>query len=133
MEREDASAIAMLQDLLDKPQLKSNSMNINIQIQNEQPLYQMERGSLKVSAGNIGPEARHASAEDDLQRSVHNMKLIADKYSLEISRNKSKVMAFIENDPHPPASSDYYLFGLMKKFLAGQCFETDSEVKSAIH
>jgi len=29
-----------------------------------------------------------ASTEDDLQRSVHNLKLIADKYFMEISINK---------------------------------------------
>ena len=42
-----------------------------------------------------------ASTEDDLQKSVHKLKLIADKYSLDISINKSKVMDFIGNDPVP--------------------------------
>ena len=42
-----------------------------------------------------------ASSEDELQRSIHNLKLISEKYSMEISIDKTKIMAFCGKDPVP--------------------------------
>lgn len=42
-----------------------------------------------------------ATSEDDLQRSIYNLNLIAEKYSMEISTNKTKIMAFLGKDPVP--------------------------------
>ena len=41
-----------------------------------------------------------ASSEDELQRS-HNLKLISEKCSMEISIDKTKIMAFCSKDPVP--------------------------------
>ena len=42
-----------------------------------------------------------ASSEDELQRSIHNLKLIYEKYSMEISIDKTKIMTFCGKDPVP--------------------------------
>jgi len=42
-----------------------------------------------------------APSEDKLQRSIHNLKLISEKYSMEISIDKTKLMAFCSKDPVP--------------------------------
>ena len=41
------------------------------------------------------------TSENDLQRSLYNLKLIAEKYSMEISTEKSKIMAFCGKEPVP--------------------------------
>jgi hypothetical protein len=42
-----------------------------------------------------------ASTEDDLQRSIYNFHIVASKYNMEISTEKSKVMAFRGKEPAP--------------------------------
>ena len=42
-----------------------------------------------------------ATSEDDLQWSVHNLNLVAQKYSMEISTEKTKIMAFCGKYPVP--------------------------------
>ena len=39
-----------------------------------------------------------ASSEVKLQRSIHNLKLISEKYSIEISIDKIKIMTFCSKD-----------------------------------
>jgi hypothetical protein len=40
-------------------------------------------------------------AEDDLQHSLYNFKLVAEKYSMKISTEKTKIMAFCGKEPVP--------------------------------
>jgi hypothetical protein len=42
-----------------------------------------------------------AASEDDLQHSLYNFKLVAEKYSMEISTEKTKIMAFCGKEPVP--------------------------------
>jgi hypothetical protein len=42
-----------------------------------------------------------AASEDDLQHSLYNFKLEAEKYSLEISTEKTKIMVFCGKAPVP--------------------------------
>jgi hypothetical protein len=42
-----------------------------------------------------------AASEDDLQHSLYNFKLVAEKYSMEISTEKTEIMAFCGKEPVP--------------------------------
>jgi hypothetical protein len=42
-----------------------------------------------------------AASENDLQQSLYNFKLVAEKYSMEISTEKTKIMAFCGKEPVP--------------------------------
>jgi hypothetical protein len=42
-----------------------------------------------------------AASEDDLQHSFYSFKLVAEKYSMEISTEKTKIMAFCGKEPVP--------------------------------
>jgi hypothetical protein len=42
-----------------------------------------------------------ASTEDDLQRFIYNFHMVASKYNMELSIEKSKVMAFCVKEPVP--------------------------------
>jgi hypothetical protein len=42
-----------------------------------------------------------AASEDDLQHCLYNFKLVAEKYSMEISTKKTKIMVFCGKEPVP--------------------------------
>jgi hypothetical protein len=42
-----------------------------------------------------------AASEDVLHHSVYNFKLVAEKYSMEISTEKTKIMTFFWKEPVP--------------------------------
>jgi hypothetical protein len=42
-----------------------------------------------------------AASEDELQHSLYKFKLVAEKYSMEISKEKTIIMAFCGKEPIP--------------------------------
>jgi hypothetical protein len=57
--------------------------------------------NLELDAMIFADDLLLAVSEDDLQHSFYNFKLVAEKYSMEISTEKTKIMAFCGKEPVP--------------------------------
>lgn len=100
-----------------------------------------EHGTTVNAAAYIKTLVKLRRALRDKRRNINadNVKLLHDNARPHIAASvRRKIERFgwevLQHPPYSPdlAPSDFHLFGPMKKFLAGQRFATDAEVKSAV-
>ena len=98
-----------------------------------------EHGTTVNAAAYIKTLFKLRRALRDKRRNINGVKLLHDNARPHVAAPvREKLAKFgwevLQHPPYSPdlAPSDFHLFGPMKKFLAGQHFATDAEVKSGV-